>query len=349
VGLYTESVKNFTHRTVFTLHHSYIKVKNELTNNYQVANYKEIKEWAKTDYFNAVIVQTLNAPYNLDSKVFKRIQDNYYEVTLDIKLTAMDDMIWWEVNSCWLSKEICSLNMEFLDEEYLTTLDDRTTNHDLTTSPWIENITEVIEYYYDYEYEDEDYDNNLLKFQEPVRKRKRRSFSDPDMGQVKKLNITKMKSLIRSRLTKNRNYELNLQAAFKISDFDSIEFNKNQFIMCDLKPVAACWSNECNSRSKIVKYFEDESNRNKNYRKKLLISDISRGIVSPLNLIGILPDFKCNTKAVSSNWYERLNKFHKSLKMDKMSYLFLLMNIACFFLIIFLINYLFCNKFRLSK
>ena len=81
-----------------------MKAKNDQTNNYQVAKTKELKERINSDYFNAVILQTLNAPYSLDSKVFKR--DNYYYVALDIQLTTLDDMIAWELNwwmeMCWI-------------------------------------------------------------------------------------------------------------------------------------------------------------------------------------------------------------------------------------------------------
>ncbi len=262
---------------------------------------------------------------------------------LDIRLTTLDDMVAWDLDSCWLNEEICSQNTDFLDEEHLTSLDPRTTTSDLTTSPWIENMTEVIEYYYDYveyEYDEEPQELAHLRGRRNAKKK----------VQVKKLNITKIKSLQRARLNNSREYELSVQIAFQMFGIDPAGLGEGQFIMCDLKPVAACLSSECGAKSKIVKYFENEGIT---YKKSVLVADVSEGKLRPMSLVGIPPDFKCaydvDGSQVYSGWYNRFSRFYNSLNMDMLSYTFLLLNVTCFILILFLINYLFCNKSRCSK
>ena len=177
------------------------------------------------------------------------------------------------------------------------------------------------DYYYEYYYID--FPNETVSY-----RHKRQ------VNQFKELDISLNRHFSKAYFNYLKNhYELNISINFSIIEFNHNKHD-NQYILCDLEPVATCeFANisldhkaTCNPKSKVASFFESSIDLIKKVRKNILIAEIKSNEISPLMLNNIKPNFKCSLQPTVK----------AKMEFNRFTYIFILLNIL-FLVIIFVL------------
>lgn len=188
------------------------------------------------------------------------------------------------------------------------------------------------DYYYEYYYVDSP--------NETVSYRHKRQ-----INQFKELNISINKHNSKAYFNHGKNYyELNISINLSINDFNHDKMNiDNQYILCDLKPVATLTETKIEHKpaTKVASFFENSMELIKKVQKNILIAEVSSNEISPLMLNNIEPNFKCSMQRTDQT----------KLEFNKFTYVFILLNLIFLIIVIVLVHKVFfknskCCKYR---
>lgn len=194
------------------------------------------------------------------------------------------------------------------------------------------NVSEVVQYYYEYYYDYVDISTNESVF-----------VSDTVFSRQKREVDHSSKLSISTELSRhdafNARGQQNSEAGiiFKIFNFDMSSLEAKQYIQCDLQPVAKSLpsSTDENNLSKVGKYLHGLLNIT--IGKVITVADVSSSTVSPLSLV----NFKCaRARADQATPVDYLH----SLNNQTVMYVFIVLNVLGLAVIILMLKYMICKR-----
>ena len=215
------------------------------------------------------------------------------------------------------------------------------------------------EYYYDYfEYVYSDYpdpsNQSAVEVNgevgEPSKRERRELTRNKKYSIEKKLNISlelkvdeKFNNVRRKKFEVDQYASKKLEIFFKIANFDVGSIGSMRYIECDLRPIESCESSQCRGNSKVAKYVGSLGSV---VGKKIIVADVSLEAISPLSLT----NFKCAEVKLSPGKEGNLyDLFIKSMNTEELTYLFVVCNTVCFFVVILLAKYMIKGTLLLLK
>lgn len=195
------------------------------------------------------------------------------------------------------------------------------------------NVSEVVEYYYEYYYDYVDISTNeSVVVSDTVLSRQKR-----ELDHSSKLSISTELSRHDAFYVRG---PLNSEAEiiFKVVNFDMSSLEAKQYIQCDLQPVAKSLpssTDESNHQSKVGRYLHGLVNLT--IGKVITVADVSSSTVSPLSLV----NFKC--ARARADQATPVNYLH-SLNNQTVMYVFIVLNVLGLALIILMLKYMICKS-----
>ncbi len=236
------------------------------------------------------------------------------DLNVHIELNLVDYFFNWELNACWLSDNECSNLMEKnKDDENEDISEDDTMKrkHMVKRQSGLDQIQRInvnsdpnLDYDYD-KMEPNEITNEL------VMNRSNTSLNQLSLRQIEMLNIDWR--LASSHI--DNNHAFNADGLLKLIDFSNA--NKKKYLLCSIKPVLNCISNEkCHSNLHLKDYNRTFVTRNTPMKTIKLIRfdyeanqvDLKHAINPCTNQFRPSSNFKPNNRATDSNESEEVSE-----------------------------------------